>query len=307
MVQEFLASMLSSRTRETYFYGLNRFLEVTGVDPMKASVEHVERFIREKVAGGTKLSTIKTTVNSVRSLAKYLADQKTGQVNLLAKFRLKIPVIKNEEGFRISSRILSPEQVATVIDRISLVEKESGKAVTGAFLFRFLLESGMRISEAVSLDHFDPGKDSPEYLNYLKHDRDRYVVRVLGKTRKLREFKLSESFGALLAEQFAQAVPGSPVFTSARGTRLTRFAARYQILGIQRRFMADMAVHGFGCHALRHTLIGHLLTVKGEHPILVSKTVGNTPEILSRYYLHEGKDVLKDLALIANTGHGGGQ
>lgn len=297
VIHSFLSSLYSPRSRDTYLFGLAGFIASTGIDPMQASADHLARFVREKIEAGAKPATIKAKVNSVRSLAKYAAENLPGHVNRLDRFRLKIPMNQGEDGFRISSRILAPEQVATVIDRIDRAEKESGKTVTGAFLFRFLLESGMRISELVSLDHHDSAKDSPHYVNYLRRDRDRWVVRVLGKGRKLREFKLSRSFGAMLAERFAHAVPGTPLFTSARRTRLTRFAARYRILEIHRRFMADFRLHGFGCHALRHTTISNLLTVRGEHPIHISRVVGNTPEILARYYLHSSKDLFKDFSL----------
>lgn len=297
VINAFLESFFSDRSRDTYLFLLKGFVQREGIDPLVVTVPILENYVRKQVVARKKPQTIGGMVNALRSLNRYASETVPGFSHTLKQFRLRLPKVQFEVGDSISKRILTSEQIGRVFRRIEDAERILGSPVTGGFLLRFLLESGLRISEAVGLEHFDPSNDSDSYVNYLKKEGDRFVIRVLGKAEKLREFQLSESFGVFLSNYFEDAVPGTPVFTSARGTRLTRFAARYQVLRLQKRFMGDMNLRSFGCHSLRHTLINHLLTVRGEHPILVSKTVGNTPEILAKYYLHGTKDILKTMSI----------
>lgn len=300
----FLNSLDSTRSQETYLYGLKRFVGSGGGSLLRVTSGSLRTWAQAAELGQT---TLKSTLTALRSFYNHVAAQIPGFTNPFTCFTVRLHQVRDTESIGIAEKVLSIDQIRLVIARLEAEEVRIGREVPGAFLFRFLAMTGMRISEALSLNFFDPRKEGVAgYVNYLRPDGEgRYVARVLGKAHRLREVHLSEELGQAITKRFPPGVarPGEPVFTThdSRHTRLGRHGAYSEAKNIAKRFMADFPGgmrKRFGWHCLRHSLCTHLLVTAGEDPSMVARAMGHSPAVLARFYLHGTRDIFKGLRLL---------
>jgi len=300
-----LTGLRSDLTRTTYLYGVKRFLALH-VGPL-LSIKG-----KDLLAWATKQSaamprqTLKSTLAALHAFFSHVERATPSHVSPFTGLSLRFPRVRDAESVEVGHKMLTMEEVRQVIGRLEAEEARSGRTVPGSFLFKFLAMSGMRISEALSLDFHDPAREGQtEYVNTLRLQPDgRYVVRVVGKSSRLREFQLSLELSESITRQFPPETfqSGTPVFTTHGGSRLTRHGAHWQAKQIAHRFMQDLPgglAKRFAWHHLRHGICNHLLCTMGVHPSHVARIMGHSAEILTRYYLHSTKDVLKDLRLVS--------
>lgn len=300
-----LTALRSDLTRSTYLYGVKRFLSLHAGPLLTLRG-------KDLLAWATRQSTVmprqtlKSTLAALHVYFAHVARTMPSHVSPFTGLSLRFPRVRDEESVGVAHKMLTMEEVRLVLNRLDAEEVRTGRQVPGSFLFRFLAMSGMRISEALSLDFWDPRREGQaDYANTLRLQPDgRFIVRVIGKSCRLREFQLSQELSDALGQQFPPEVrtPGSPVFTTQGGKRLTRHGSHWQAKEIARRFMQDFPgglAKRFAWHHLRHGLCNHLLCTMGVHPSHVARIMGHSADILTRYYLHSTKDVLKDLRLVS--------
>jgi len=142
-----------------------------------------------------------------------------------------------------------------------------------------LLDTGIRVSEAVGLDHSDVDLESKR-------------VRLLAKGGKIRSKFLSADLRSIFGMHLAQFPPGKkqgPVFLSSRGKRLSdrqvrRIVSRWcELAGITK------AVHP---HTLRHTFATSLLAKNGNLR-LVQKALDHESPNTTAIYTHVVDDELE--------------
>jgi len=298
-----LAGLRSDLTRSTYLYGLKRFLSLHAGPLMSLKGEDLRTWATRQSTAMPR-QTLKSTLAALQSFFSHVGRTTPSHVSPFAGLSLRFPRVRDAESVGVTHKMLTMEEVRRVLGRLEAEEARAGRPVPGSFLFRFLAMSGMRISEALSLDFHDPKREGQaDYVNTLRLQPDgRYIVRVIGKSNRLREFQLSMELSEYLAQHFPPGTPrsGTPVFATHGGSRLTRHGAHWQAKQIARRFMQDLPgglAKRFAWHHLRHGICNHLLCTLGVHPSHVARIMGHSAEILTRYYLHSTKDVLKDIRL----------
>lgn len=307
LVVQFMNSIACPATRATYLFSLKRFLSTAEGGLLSISPIKIQEWVK---TNGSSLprATIKVTLAALRSFISFTKGQNPNLTNPFEGLQMKLPKIRDLEGVSISHKLLTIEQLRLVLSRLDAQEASQARETPGAFLFKFIALSGMRISETLSLDIFDPSREGDTgYYNYLRLEKSgRYFVRVLGKSRKLREFYLSEELSETVRQHFTgvEAVPGAPVFVThdKKKTRLTRFGANWEAKQISKKFMNDFPKElskRFGFHHLRHSICNYLLCTVGVHPVHVAKIMGHSSDVLTRYYLHTAKDIFKDLRMVS--------
>jgi len=154
-------------------------------------------------------------------------------------------------------------------------------------LFELLYATGLRVSEAASLDVDDV-------------DLSSRMLRAQGKGRKERIVPFGEEAEAALRDYLpsraerrrsAPAEDGEPLFVNARGGRLTtRSMARV----LKRRLRAAGLPDEISPHALRHTFATHLLQA-GADLRAIQELLGHASLSTTQKYTHLDAARLKDV------------
>jgi integrase/recombinase XerD len=157
-----------------------------------------------------------------------------------------------------------------------------------------LINSGMRVSELISLNHYDASLESDTYYNYIKNTPEGLMVCVKGKGGRVRDFYLNVKISQLMYRH-SPFVPGKPIFTNRMGKRITRFGInkllKHEECKLQKKYpsLRSGTLHP---HAFRHTYIT-LLKQKGVETIALARAVGHSVKILNDVYDHSVVNVNK--------------
>jgi integrase/recombinase XerC len=149
-------------------------------------------------------------------------------------------------------------------------------------LIEMLYATGIRVSELCGLDIDDV-------------DRQRRVIRVLGKGRKERTVPYgvpaAEAVDAWLAVrgQWATDASGPALFLGARGRRIDPRVVRALVYKV---FGNEESGHRIGPHGLRHTAATHLLE-GGADLRAVQELLGHASLATTQIYTHVSTDRIK--------------
>ncbi len=150
-------------------------------------------------------------------------------------------------------------------------------------MLELLYATGIRVSELVGLDLADV-------------DRDRRVVRVLGKGRKERSVPFGQPAAQALDRWLSEGRPvlagpgsGQAVFVGARGGRIDQRAVRTMV---HRRVGAVPGAPDLGPHGLRHSAATHLLE-GGADLRAVQELLGHASLATTQLYTHVTTDRLR--------------
>lgn len=165
----------------------------------------------------------------------------------------------------------------------SLADDGSPTGLRDVAMLELLYASGMRVGELCGLDVDDV-------------DRDRNVVRVLGKGRKERTVPFGHPAAAAIDRwvrdgRSALARPGSgpALFLGARGGRIDQRAVRTLV---HRRLTDVPGAPDLGPHGLRHTAATHLLE-GGADLRSVQELLGHASLATTQRYTHVTTDRLR--------------
>jgi integrase len=305
LVRGFLTDLQSNLTRMTYLYSVKRFAASHKGPLLCVTGEDLRAWATTALTSMSRL-TVKATLIALRAFFNHACRKESSLRHPFTDLRLRLPTVRDGESIAVANKILTPGQIRNVLERLDAETARVGKEIPGAFLWRFLAGTGLRVSEALGLDFYDPAREGQaNYVNYVRVLPDcRCLVRVLGKARRVRDVLLSEE----LSEAFVRRFPpvtmlvGAPVFVThdGRHTRLSRHAAHWEAKRIASLFMSDFPgglSKRFRLHMLRHSLCTALLCDLGADPIHVARLMGHSPEMLARVYLHGTRDLLKGLRL----------
>ncbi|MGN6160928.1 MAG: tyrosine recombinase XerC [Marmoricola sp.] len=149
-------------------------------------------------------------------------------------------------------------------------------------LIEMLYATGIRVSELCGLDVDDV-------------DRQRRVIRVLGKGRKERTvpygIPAAEALDAWLAVRsvWARSTSGPALFLGARGARIDPRVVRALVYKV---FGDEETGHRIGPHGLRHTAATHLLE-GGADLRAVQELLGHASLATTQIYTHVSTDRIK--------------
>jgi integrase/recombinase XerC len=180
--------------------------------------------------------------------------------------------------------VLRADEAADLIRMAArLADDGSPVGIRDVAMLELLYATGIRVGELVGLD-----------LDHV--DRDRNVVRVLGKGRKERAVPFGHPAARALERWLAHGRPalrvegaGAALFLGARGRRIDQRAVRTLV---HRRIAEVPGAPDIGPHGLRHTAATHLLE-GGADLRSVQELLGHASLATTQLYTHVTTDRLR--------------
>lgn len=269
----------SKHTLESYSKTLSQFVEY---------FEKEYEYIPE-------LADIKT--NDIRPFMGYLYDSglqksslrlKISCVKSLFKFAFKKSIIENNPASSISTpkkdKKLPSFLIKTEIDNlVSKFEESEPIQIRNKALIELIYSSGLRISEALSLE-------------ISKLDLDRSTIKVLGKGKKERIVPLGSKANATIKQYLAMRhlicnTNSDFLFISNAGKKIDPSVA-YRI--INRAMIGVTEAKQKSPHILRHSFATHLMD-NGADISSVSNMLGHASLSTTQIYTHVSIEKLKEV------------
>jgi integrase/recombinase XerC len=228
--------------------------------PAQADAPLVRAYLAWLHRRGLSKATIARRLATVRSCLRFLARR--GVIEINPARQVKSPRL----GRRLPS-FLPKDEAAALLDQ-SPEPSESG--LRDRALLELLYATGLRVSECCGLDLEDL-------------DRGQGTVRVLGKGGKERVVPVGEvALQALDAYLAARGLASGPLFTNARGGRLTARSIHRIVRRLACRAGLPMRVTP---HTLRHTFATHMLG-EGADLRLIQELLGHSRLSTTQRYTH---------------------
>jgi integrase/recombinase XerC/integrase/recombinase XerD len=244
--KEHLLKYKSETTAKTYEYTVRRFLEYLEDNDLLYDHESVQAYINHCTERGLAASTVNKIYRALRSFATFTeTEQAVDKIRVV-----KMPDFRNQ----------APKALRR-LERVSLVERAQKDKVRNYAIIITLLNTGVRVSELVSMNVDD-----------LIIVRDEGEVRIRqGKGNKERTLPLNKEARDALAAYLLTRKDNDPaLFMGSKG--------RLGVRGVQ-YILKKYNIHP---HQLRHTFITDL--VRKHDLILVQFLSGHSStDILARY------------------------
>jgi integrase/recombinase XerC len=210
-----------------------------------------------------------------RGLAKSSIGRKLASVRSCLRFLARRGVIEQNPA-RLVRSPRPPRRLPSFLPKDEskqLLDRAHGPSASGCrdhALLELLYATGIRVAECCGLDGTDV-------------DRSHGTVRVLGKGDKERVVPVGEvALQAIDAYLAARGRPDGPLFTNARGGRLTTRSAQ-RIVGRQARLSGTS--RRVTPHTLRHTFATHMLG-EGADLRLIQELLGHRRLSTTQRYTH---------------------
>ncbi len=223
---------------------------------------------------GAGRATIARRAAAARSLTRWL--RRSGLTPEDVGLRLVSP-----KAHRTLPEVLAPDQARAVVDSAAGAEDPVG--LRDAVVLELLYASGIRVSELVGLDVDDV-------------DRDRRLLRVLGKGRKERTVPYGAPAERALDAWLTRGRPalatersGPALLLGVRGGRLDQREARRTV---HTAVTAAPGAPDIGPHGLRHSVATHVLE-GGADLRLVQELLGHASLATTQLYTHVTVDRLR--------------
>jgi integrase/recombinase XerC len=223
---------------------------------------------------GAGRATIARRAAAARSFTRWL--RRSGLTSEDVGLRLVSP-----KAHRTLPEVLAPDQARAVVDSAAGAEDPVG--LRDAVVLELLYASGIRVSELVGLDVDDV-------------DRDRRLLRVLGKGRKERTVPYGAPAERALDAWLTRGRPalatersGPALLLGVRGGRLDQREARRTV---HTAMTAAPGAPDIGPHGLRHSVATHVLE-GGADLRLVQELLGHASLATTQLYTHVTVDRLR--------------
>ena len=210
-----------------------------------------------------------------RGLAKSSIGRKLASVRSCLRFLARRGVIEQNPA-RLVRSPRPPRRLPSFLPKDEskqLLDRAHGPSASGCrdhALLELLYATGIRVAECCGLDGTDV-------------DRSHGTVRVVGKGDKERVVPVGEvALEAIDAYLAARGRPDGPLFTNARGGRLTTRSAQ-RIVGRQARLSGTS--RRVTPHTLRHTFATHMLG-EGADLRLIQELLGHRRLSTTQRYTH---------------------
>lgn len=203
-------------------------------------------------------ATMARKVSAVRSFYRWMLRE--GHIDISPASRLQSPRVP-----RKAPRFLDVPEAAAVVEH---PHQEGWFLLRNRALLELIYGSGIRVSEAVSLDI-----SQLDLLNRL--------VRVMGKGKKERIVPFGPPAAEALRQWLSQIPPDGPVFLNRFGKRLSSRSA----WKITRDAGTANGITGLHPHALRHSCATHLLG-SGADLRVIQEQLGHASLSTTQQYTH---------------------
>ncbi|MFG1795461.1 tyrosine recombinase XerC [Nocardia sp. NPDC049149] len=234
-------------------------------------------WLAQQAAMGVARTTMARRASSARTFTAWLTS--TGRLAVDPGLRLGSP-----KAHRVLPAVLGQPQAIGVMEAAeSGAAQHDPMALRDRLIVELLYSTGIRVSELCGLDIEDV-------------DRERRVVRVLGKGNKERSVPFGvpadEAIGAWLQHgraAFATGESGRALLLGRRGKRLDQRQARTVVHEV---VSAIPGAPDMGPHGLRHTAATHLLE-GGADLRIVQELLGHASMATTQLYTHVSIERLK--------------
>lgn len=224
IILSWLTNKQSVHTQKQYSYTIQHFLEFTGKDLAKISVEDIQDYIKSLKLREQKISTIKVKLMVIKSLFSYCL--KTGYLPLNPSVLVDNPKVNDT----ISQKLLSGDDVKRLMNHTN--------SIRDRLLIRVMFGVGLRVSEAINLT----------WANFSIDD-GRVNLTVVGKGNKQRTVLVRSSIWQELQELRKEGI--DYLFTvGKRNTPMKRNTAHNMLKRVGKKAgLGD----SLSCHWLRHS------------------------------------------------------
>lgn len=239
----------------------------------------VRAFLSHLTLGALKKRTIARKLSAVRNFFRFL--QREGIVAANPARHVRAP----REG-RALPGYLTQREMSRLFELASQKAAQAGwRGLRDQALMELLYSAGLRLSEAHA-------------LNLAHVDLAAGRVKVLGKGRKERIVPIGgHAVDALRAYErertlrFGAPARSDPLFTSDRGTRLSR----RQIQRVATRYIQLVAEEsGLSTHSVRHSFATHLLD-EGADLMAIKELLGHASLSTTQMYAHTSRERLRQV------------
>lgn len=240
-------------------------------------------------------ATVTRRISTVRNLHRFLFAEKLTQDYPAAALRTPKPAKKLPHALSIDevSALLAAAASDTETDPVRLRDRA---------LLELLYASGMRVSEAVSLNLDDLYQGDVSDASELARGG---FIRVVGKGQKQRLVPYGSFAGQALAAYLVRARPGfaakaqrdaAALFLGPRGGRMSR---QMVWLVLQKAAERAQLATKISPHSLRHSFATHLLQ-GGADVRSVQELLGHASITTTQIYTHVSADTLREHYLSAH-------
>jgi integrase/recombinase XerC len=250
-------------------------LGITGIEEL--DLRTLRSWLARQQTTGLSRTTLSRRATAARVFTAWLA--RTGRIPSDVGAGLGSPRPR-----RTLPAVLRADEAAELV-RIAALRADDGSpaGLRDVAMLELLYATGIRVGELVGLDLDDV-------------DRDRDLLRVLGKGRKERSVPFGRPAGRALDAWLAGGRPalltgdsGSAVFLGSRGGRIGQRAVRTVV---HRRIADVPGAPDIGPHGLRHTAATHLLE-GGADLRSVQELLGHASLATTQLYTHVTTDRLR--------------
>ena len=259
---------LSEKTREVYSMDARSYLSFLadgGKSLEDAGVEDIEAYlVMRREEGHIEERTEGRILSSLRAFYMFLSQEGVAGKNPA------LLVEKPKERMHLP-RVISEEEIDELLSSFPPDDILSERDYT---LFELIYSSGMRISEAVSLD-------------VSSYRRDESTISVIGKRDKERLVFIGEIASSALDRDLAVIRPRiaknpkeTALFLNRRGGRLTRQAAHKRFHEAVEKLGIDATIH-----TLRHSFATHMIE-RGADIRSVQEMLGHSDVRTTQIYTH---------------------
>lgn len=247
-------------------------------EPAQLDLRTLRSWLAKQQTLGRSRTTIARRATAARVFTAWLV--RTGRADTDAGASLRSP-----KAHRILPPVLRADEAATLLAATSAAAAETGGPLgcRDVAILELLYATGIRVGELVGLDVDDL-------------DRQRNVVRVLGKGRKERTVPFGAPAAAALDAWLREGRPelakegtGDALFLGARGRRIDQRAVRTLV---HKSIAAVPGAPDLGPHGLRHTAATHLLE-GGADLRSVQELLGHASLATTQLYTHVSTDRLR--------------
>ena len=259
---------LSEKTREVYSMDARSYLSFLaegGKSLEDAGVEDIEAYlVMRREEGHIEERTEGRILSSLRAFYMFLSQEGVAGRNPA------LLVEKPKERMRLP-RVISEEEIDELLSSFPPDDILSERDYT---LFELIYSSGMRISEAVSLDVSSYRRDESTISVIGKRDKERLVF--IGEIAS----SALDRYLAVIRPRLAKDPKETAMFLNRRGGRLTRQAAHKRFHEAVEKLGIDATIH-----TLRHSFATHMIE-RGADIRSVQEMLGHSDVRTTQIYTH---------------------
>ena len=279
---------LSKNTVSAYESDINIFLQhFTNLKEeliYEITQVQIQQFLQKQKFEGMELSTIARKLSALKSFFKF-TQKKFGKTNI------GIFKIRNIKIKQTLPRAIDQE----IFPKLTKIVRESSpdwEGIRNEALCYLIYSTGMRISEALSLNHSSIGRNDSSVRIVGKGEKERIVIIHKKVLEKISQYlaKMPKEITTKFVEETKTPLNKIPIFLSKTGRKLTPRMFQEVISNARNAIGLPQS---FTPHALRHSFATHILENGGDIKI-IQEILGHSSLKTTQKYLKVSNNALEN-------------